>query len=48
MRIQIFRFWLFEILIGPAQVWIWICATLCGVETSCDWDDETDDSPTQE
>ena len=30
MRIPTLPWWMFEILAGPAHVWLWICATLCG------------------
>ena len=35
--------WLFEILIGPAHVWIWVCAKICGVVVTREWRDDHDD-----
>ena len=43
MRIPTFPLWLFEILIGPAHIWIWICSKLCGVTIECETFDETED-----
>ena len=30
MRLPKLPFWMFEIIAGPAHVWLWICAWLCG------------------
>ena len=48
MRIKGLPFWMFEILAGPAHVWIYICAKLCGVTVEHAWKDDPDDSPTQD
>ena len=48
----IFPVWMFELLVGPAHVWIWICGRLCGVKVEQGWrmdyeDDPEDDVPDQ-
>ena len=47
MRIPTLPSWMFEILAGPALVWLWFCAKMCGgtVEYAVD---ETDDLTSQE
>ena len=30
MQILTLPFWMFELLAGPAHVWLWVCAKLCG------------------
>ena len=46
MRILPLPVRMYVILAGPAHVWIWICAKLCGVTVEHDWND--DDLPTQD
>ena len=48
MRIPTFPFWMFEILAGPAHVWLWICAKLCGGTFECGPGDDIDDLTSQE
>ena len=48
MRIPHLPLWMFEIIAGPAHVWIWICAKLCGVSVEHGWADDFDDSHTQD
>ena len=50
MRIPTLPFWMFEILVGPAEVWMWICAKLCGVTITVEHGlyDDPDDSTSQE
>ena len=30
LGMPVFPVWMFEILAGPAHVWLWVCAKLCG------------------
>ena len=50
MRIPTLPFWMFEFLVCPAEVWIWICAKLCGVSVTIEQNSyyDADNSTSQE
>ena len=50
MRISTLPFWMFEFLVCPAEVWIWICAKLCGVSVTIEQNSyyDADNSTSQE
>ena len=47
MQIPPLQIRLYLLLVGPAHVWIWICAKVCGVTVNHEWQDHRD-SPTQD
>ena len=48
MRIPYLPISMFHILSGPAQLWVWICAKMCGVTIEYETFDETVDEDSHE